>query len=622
MAAAALDLMWREAAEHYNTGRPDAAGALCGDILNLSPDHIPALHLAAVLAFSGGRIAEGTDLLGEVFLLDPNHVPALVTLADALAVKGERDGVVLALQRAVQLRPLDLGLRARLGGALHGLGRLEDSIVHYRKVVELAPDDVPGLRRLALVLHEAGRAQDAIIVYRQLTARDPTDVEMYNNLCACLCDLGQLDEAAIACERALALNPGYAKAYINRGVIFERNSDIDAAVAAYRSAIAADPSDAGGHANLGVALHEKREIDQALAALRHAVALAPEHALMRANLAAVLLNIGESDEALAVSRRAVALAPDNPLVRFNHAHLLLLCGDLRNGFADYRWRRRCNFDSVQSFSGPEWQGESFAGRTLLLFTEQGLGDALQFVRYLPMVVAKGGAIVLQVQATLEPLLRHLPGITVVARGAPLPPLDLQLPLMDLPYVFATTLESIPARVPYLHADPGQVETWRRDLGDSAALKVGIVWAGSATHKADRSRSLAADTLLPRLVMPGVQLYSLQKDPRPADAPVLAGLGSDIIDLAPKLGDFADTAAAVAALDLVISVDTSVAHLAGAMGRPVWVLLPCAQDWRWLRDREDTPWYPSMRLFRQRAPRAWPDVIARVSVELARVALAP
>jgi Tetratricopeptide repeat/Glycosyltransferase family 9 (heptosyltransferase) len=423
------------------------------------------------------------------------------------------------------------------------------------------------------------------MVYRRFTALNSTDVEIYNNLGACLCDLGHLDEAATACERALQLNPDYAKAHFNRGLIFWRNNDTEAAVAAYRSAIAVDPSDAGGHANLAVELHNK----------------------------------GEIDEALAVSHRAVMLAPENPAVRFNHAHLLLLCGDFQNGFAEYRWRRRCKFDRMQSVSGPEWQGESFIGRTLLLFSEQGIGDVLQFIRYLPTVAAKGGAIVLQVQDTLVPLLRCLQGVTVVPRGAPLPPLDLQLPLMDLPHVFGTTLDSIPADGPYLYADPEKVEMWRRDFRDVAALKVGIVWTGNPAHRGDRYRSLTADAVLPRLVMPGVQLYSLQKELRPADVPVLAGLGSDVIDLAPRLGDFADTAAAVAALDLVISVDTSVVHLAGAMGRPTWGMLPYAQDWRWLRDREDTPWYPSMRLFRQRAPQAWAGVIARLSAELARVA---
>lgn len=234
-------------------------------------------------------------------------------------------------------------------------------------------------------------------------------------------------------------------------------------------------------------------------------------------------------------------------------------------------------DPRLTFSAPEWRGELFIGRTLLLFSEQGIGDVLQFIRYLPMVAVRGGEILLYVQPTLAPLLRQIVGITVVPHGALLPPFDLQSSLMDLPNVFDTTLDSIPSEIPYLRADPVKFESWCRAFRDVAALKVGIVWAGSPTHNGDRYRSLAAETVLPRLVTPGVQLYSLQKDPRPADALVLAGHGRDVIDLSPKLGDFADTAAAVAALDLIISVDTSVVHLAGAMGRKVWVLLPlCAR----------------------------------------------
>jgi len=425
---------------------------------------------------------------------------------------------------------------------------------------------------------------------------------MLSDLGACLCELGRLDEAITACELALALKPDHAPAHTNLGIVFEAQNKSEAAVAAHRRAIAADPAYAKGHANLAFALR----------------------------------NVGEIDEALAVSHRAVELGPDQPQTRFNHAHNLLLTGDLKNGFADYHWERKCKsfHDVLEKFSQPEWQGEALSGRTLLLFAEYGLGDALQFVRYLPMVAAMGGSIVLQVQPALASLLRMMPGVTVVARGEPLPPFDLQLPLMSLARVFGTTLDTIPAAVPYLHPDPAKLALWRSalddatldgttlgdtTLGDATPLKVGVVWAGNPRHSGDRQRSLSAEAVLPRLVTPGVQLYNLQKEPRPADVPVLAELGADIIDLAPALGDFADTAAAIGALDLVIAVDTSVAHLAGALGRPVWVLLPHSLDWRRLRDREDSPWYPTMRLFRQHKPQAWEGVLARASCELARVA---
>ena len=689
MGMTATDRLIMHAAEHYGAGRAPQAHAVCEDILTAQPDHVPALHLAAVIAFSGGRMADGSALLGKIFHLDPDHVPALVTLGDALAVKGERDGAVAAFRRAVTLRPFDANLHGKLGTALiemsrfeqaeaayrdaltldpnlvrvrfnlavalagqqkfaeaeqayraviaadptyprvwlnlgdvlvmtgklddavaayiHALaanpdnadlhanlgavlvrqGLLEDAIVHYRRASELAPDDVVPLRMLGLALNDTGRVQEAVEIYRKASALDPSDAVMLSNLGAALCEFGQFEEAIATCERALAFNPDHAPAHTNLGILFEKLGDIDAAVAAHRRALAANPDYAKGHANLAVTLRNK----------------------------------GEIDEALAVSHRAVALAPDHALTRYNHAHFLLMCGDLKNGFAEHICGRKCPSlsEGMPTFDQPEWQGEAFEGRTLLLFAEYGMGDALQFVRYLPMVAAKGSSIVLQVQPALAPLLRAMRGVTVIPRGEPLPPFDLQLPMMDLPGLFGTTLDSIPADIPYLHADPARVARWRGALCDPPVLKVGVVWAGNPRHKGDAQRSLSAEAVLPRLITPGVQLFSLQKEPRPADVPLLKQLGANVVDLAPVLGDFADTAAAVSVLDLVVSVDTSVAHLAGALGRPVWVLLPYALDWRWLRDREDSPWYPTLRLFRQRRPQQWDEVLRRVSEELARVA---
>ncbi|WP_244547747.1 tetratricopeptide repeat protein [Bradyrhizobium sp. OK095] len=678
-----------QAAEHFAAGRPEQADALCAEVLKADPDHVPALHLAAVAAFVTDRASEGAVLLGRVFNIDPEHAPALVTLGDALAVKGEQEGAVAAFRRALVRRPDDAGLHNKLGVALGELARfdeaeaayrralaldahltracfnlavalaeqgrlaeaeeayraaiareptyrgvwlnlgnlladqkrlgeaeaayrraldsdpddpgllcnlgaalyrqglLEGAIVQYRRAIALARDNGPALRLLGLVLHEAGHLPEAAAIYRRAFALDASDHVIASNLGACLSELGNLDEAIDACEHALLLKPDHAPAWTNLGIIFEKQERVEHAVAAHRCAVVADPDYAKGHANLAVALR----------------------------------NAGEIDEALAVSHRAIALDPEQPLAQYNHAHFLLMNGDLVNGFEAYRWRRKCKSlsDGDPEFTEPEWQGEPLDGRTLLLFAEYGLGDALHFVRYLPMVAAKGGRIILQVQPALAALLRQLPDVTVISRGEPLPPFDLQLPLMSLPRVFGTTLDTIPADVPYLHPDPAKLSRWRAALADVKALKVGVVWAGNIRHKGDRQRSLSAASVLPRLVMPGVQLYSLQKDPRPEDGEVLASLGKDIIDLAPALGDFGDTAAAVVALDLVIAVDTSVAHLAGALGRTVWMLTPYALDWRWLREREDSPWYPTMRLFRQRSPREWDDPLMRISAALAVLA---
>jgi tetratricopeptide (TPR) repeat protein len=686
---AALDRRLSEAVEHYGAGRPDQAGALCADILAAHPDHIPALHLSAVIAFVTDRAAEGAKMLASVFRLDPNHGPALTTLGDALAMKGEREGAVDAFQRAVARLPEDAGLHGKLGaalcdlsrfeeaeaslrtaldldprltfprfnlavalvgqerlaeaeaayrdlvardpryraawlnlgnmlseqkrldeavaayrqgltvapndlGLLRGLGvalyeqgRLDEAITNYRLASTHAPNDVVALRLLGLGLHEAGQLQEAVLAYRRLLALDPDDVLILNNLAGGLCSLRQLDEAITACEHALALDPDYLPAHTNRGGILEAQGHIDAAIAAHRRSIEIDPTYAKGYTNLSV----------------------------------LLRTAGELDESLAASHRAVALDPDDPLARSNHAFMLLMNGDLKNGFEEIRWSRKCSVWAANyaPFREPEWQGEPFPGRTLFLYSEYGIGDALHFVRYLPMVAAMGGSVVLHVQPPLVSALQTMKGVTVGSREEPLPRFDLQLPLMDLPRVFGTTLETIPASVPYLHPDPTRLARWRHALGDKTSLKVGVVWAGNPMHMGDGQRSLSAEMILPKLIMPGVKLYSLQKETRPTDAAVLATLGANVVDLSPALDDFAETAAAATALDLVISVDTSVAHLAGALGRPVWMLLPHALDWRWLRDREDSPWYPTMRLFRQQKQRVWDDVLARVPDELARVA---
>ena len=620
-----------EAAGHYNAGRPQRANALCADILAADPDHLPALHLTAVIAFAAGRMEDGGELLGQVFRLDPNHAPALSTLGDALAVKGEHEGALAAFQRAIALWPLDAGLHGKLGVALSKLSRFGEAETAYRRALALDPNLIQPSFNLATSLAGQGRLTEAEQTYRDVIARDPHHqgawinlgnllsdqnrpkeavaalrealkherrdrngpvsadgvVVTLTNLAGCLRELGDLDEALDACQRGLSLDPNYVPALTNLGIILDAQGRFADAVAAYRRAVTVDPAYAQGHANLAVGLRVT----------------------------------GAMDEALAASHRAVALDPDDALIRFNHAHVLLMNGQLASGFEGLRWGKTCKgwSQGYPDFAEPEWQGETFAGRTLLLYAEAGLGDTMQFVRYLPMAAEKGGSIVLQVQPPLVPLLRANTNVTVVPLGEPSPRFDLHLPLIGLPRVFGTTLDNIPAAIPYLRADAAKLSQWRGTLDDKTSLRVGVVWSGNPRHKGDRLRSLAAEELLPELMMPDVKLYSLQKDLRASDAPAVAALGQGIVDLAPVLADFSDTAAAVTALDLVITVDTSVAHLAGALGRPVWILLPYALDWRWMRDREDTPWYPSMRMFRQRAPQVWDDVIARVSAELARAA---
>jgi tetratricopeptide (TPR) repeat protein len=592
----------------YELSRVEEAAAAYRKAVELDPTFVRARFNLAIALTGLKRLEEAEQIYRAIIACDPDYRGAWFSLGNVLNDQKKFEDAVVAYRQALTADPDDATVHCNLGGAFRGQGLFEAAIVHCRRAIELAPDSSLARRALGVALFEAGRHEEAAQVYRQASALDPGNAEILNDLGTCLGELRQFDEAIAVCELALALDPDYAPAHTGLGNIWDAKNDLDAAIAAHRRAVAVDPDYAIGHSNLAV----------------------------------VLRKTGRIEEAFAASQCAVTLDPEQPQARFNHAHYLLLNGDLKNGFAEHRWERKCKNVAryFPTFSEPEWQGEAFGGRTLLLFAEYGIGDVLQFVRYVPMAAALGGSIVLEIQPELVPLLRTMSGVTVVPRGAPRPPFDLQLPLMDLPCVFGTTLATVPAAVPYLHPDPAKFVRWCRALNDEAledkavfedkalggapaggttSLKVGLVWAGNPRHKSDHYRSLSAEAVLPRLVMPGVQLYSLQKEPRPADMPVLAELAADIIDLGPKLDDFAETAAAVAALDLVIAVDTSVAHLAGALGRPVWLLTPYALDWRWLRDREDSPWYPTMRLFRQHKPQAWDGVLARVSAELARIA---
>ncbi len=369
-------------------------------------------------------------------------------------------------------------------------------------------------------------------------------------------------------------------------------------------------------------LRNQGRLDEAVASIQRALALAPDLVEAHINLGNARKSQRKVDEAAEAYTRALSLDPANPEAHWNFAQVLLLMGRLGEGWAEYAWRTKCEeFSAVNwNFKQPLWDGSDLNGRTVLLYAEQGFGDTIQFLRYLPMVAAqgaaKGGGVILQCPAPLTRLFEAAPaaaGIQLVTEIGDTP-FDLQAPLHTLPGLFATTLDTIPADVPYLRP-PGDTPP---ALDSSGGLKVGLVWGGDPKHKNDANRSLGFERFTPLLDMEGVDFYSLQVGERGGDIrnnQALGGLEGKITDLGKGLSDFADTAAAVGQLDLVITVDTSVAHLAGALGAPVWTLLPWVPDWRWLLDRDDSPWYPTMRLFRQPAAGDWDAVIGEVGAAL-------
>jgi tetratricopeptide (TPR) repeat protein len=464
------------------------------------------------------------------------------------------------------------------------LGEINAAIDAYQECLTIAPDCFPAHYNLGNAFIKKGCLVDAVESFVTCLRIAPEFGVAYVNLAETLRKLGLLEQAQPMAELGVRYLPGMAEAKICFASILHDRSEFAIAEMLYREALEIAPDNPGALSNLGNTLHA----------------------------------MGRVSEAVALHDRAVAAAPDEPEFHFSLAAALLAAGDYARGWPEYEWRWRRSQARPRGFGGG-WQGDDLSGRTILLHAEQGLGDTLQFVRYAPLVAKRGGHVILEVQAPLVRLMQNLPGIAkVIARGENLPDFDTHCPLLSLPYVFGTRLDTIPADGPYLHADPATVVTWRTKLAADDRLRVGLVWAGSAhvddagAHLIDQRRSLKSTDFASLLDLPDVQFVSLQKHEAGRTS---NPMGNQLLDPMSAVTDFADTAALVANLDLVISVDTSVAHLAGGLGKPVWLLSRFDGCWRWLQNREDSPWYPNMRIYPQTRPLDWGPVVQRIQDDL-------
>lgn len=413
--------------------------------------------------------------------------------------------------------------------------------------------------------------------------------------------------------RALALDPQNASAENNLGLALRADKRTSEAIAAFRRALALKPNYEKAMTNLGSAYQETNQLDEALTILRTAVAIAPQDANAQCTLGNVLVAMNRPKEGIEAYRRALAIKATLPAVAYNIALAQLVDGDLANGWVGYDTRTRATkFTDRYRFIKPRWNGQdSLEGKTILLFAEQGLGDTLMFVRYIPLVAARAARVVVRVQTALKPLLAgQWPGVQVLAPEDGTASYDLHCPLMSLPLAFGTTLETIPAAQGYLTPPAAKLAAWRKVFEQGPGLKIGLVWSGNPKHQYDHNRSLPFSQFAQILAGVPAHFFVVQKDVRIEDARQMLA-HANVTDLSRQLNDFTDTAGLVAALDLVIGVDTSVAHLAGALGQRTWTLVSFAPDWRWLLKREDSPWYPSMRLFRQSAPGEWAATLAQV-----------
>jgi len=451
-------------------------------------------------------------------------------------------------------------------------------------------------------------------------AVDPDDRDSLARAGLAALDAGQDRLAAAQLARALTLGPPTPALLRSLGMALTRLGKFDDAARCHNEALALAPDDPATLTALGDLLQQRDRVDDAEACYRAALQVAPQRADTLGNLGAALYRLGRPDEAIACYRTALRLAPALAELHDNLGRALLLSGQFVEGWEEHewRWRTRESAREAQRFAGPAWSGETLSDRVLLLHAEQGFGDAIQFCRYAPLVGATA-RVVLEAPRALVRLFAGLPNIErIVAQGDALPRFEVHCPLLSLPRACRTTLATIPRDVPYLAPTPASVAAWRRRLDGLAGLRVGLAWAGRPTQGADRRRSIALDRLAPLARVPGIVLVSLQTGAASAQA-AAPPPGMTLHDWTAGLQDFADTAALIEALDLVIAVDSAVAHLAGALGKPVWLLNRFDTCWRWLQQRTDSPWYPSLRQFRQSRPGDWDEVIAEVAAALRRCA---
>jgi Flp pilus assembly protein TadD len=449
---------------------------------------------------------------------------------------------------------------------------------------------------------------------RRALALKPDHAEAQNALGIALKNLGRLDEAIACFQQLLQRKPDYAVAHNNLGNALRKQEKLEAAAACYRRAIELQPDYAPAHNNLGLTWKDLGDPDRAVACCRRALELMPGYVEAYNNLGNALTYQGKLEEAVACYEHALQRKPDDADAHFNRSLVWLRRGDFDRGWPEYEWRWRMKEYRPPPFRQPLWDGRPAQGQTILLDAEQGFGDTLQFIRYASLVKERGATVLVQCPRPLLRLLASCLGVDeAIGQGEDLPAFDLHAPLLSLPGIFRTSLERIPAEVPYLFADPGLVERWRAELGPIAGRKIGIFWQGTTT---DPARIIPLGCYESLAGLPGVRLVSLQKGSGVEQLPGLAGR-FPVVEVGSRLDDFMDTAAVLRNLDLVIACDTAVAHLAGALGIGVWVALPFAADWRWLLDRSDSPWYPTMRLFRQKRRGDWAGVFQEIRAALAR-----
>jgi tetratricopeptide (TPR) repeat protein len=600
--------------QKHLAGNVAEAEALYRKFLAANPSSPECLHLLGVLLGQRGNPRGAIELISKAVSINPKVPDFHSNLAMAYNDNGEHDKAIVCCERSLALKQENPEALNHLGNALKQLGKIEDSIDCYQRAIALNPEFVLAMTNLSDSFRRLGRVGEAEACDKRILALRPNDASALRPRAESLLRQNKSREAAAIFTQIVHAAPSDWFGYNGLGVALAHQGKLDDAIAQYQKAIQLSPDHPGPWNNIGHARISQGRVEEGMAAYAKALAVRPDFADTHNNLANAHLSRLDLDGAMASYEAALFFRPDHADAHWNRALLWLLQGDHARGWLEYEWRWLKFPQFRRQFRQPVWDGFDISAKTILVHAEQGFGDTFQFIRLAPMVSQLGATVNLECQRELSALLQHVPGVArTISRGDPLPPFDVHCPLLSLPRALRLEPDRIPAKVPYLSVDENLRRRWENRLQSHASrFKVGVVWAGASIHPRDAERSMDLNRLAPLAAIDGVTLISLQKAGARSSEPV----GFDLLDFTAELHDFADTAALVMNLDLVIGVDTAIVHLTGALGRPVWTLLPYSPDWRWLMERADSPWYPTMRLFRQSRPGDWDEVMSRLAAALA------
>jgi tetratricopeptide (TPR) repeat protein len=575
---------------------------------------------SAVQLHQSGRLEEAESIYRQILAVQPDHPDALHLLG-ALALKaGHKEIAEKLIRHAIAVIPSNPIFHNSLGAVLRNSARLDEAAASFRSALALDSNFVTARGNLADTLRAGEQLQEAIDAYQRFLKMSPGSpwalaalTELLCQLGIALSDAGRLDAAIASFTQATILRPDFAPAYGALGNTLLKMNRAEEAVQMLRKASQLTPDSAPTAFNLANALRKNGQADEAIACYHKAILLQPDYYDAHFNLGNTFQENGRLAEAEISFREALRFDPDSPGANYNLGNVLLTQGRLQEGWKLYEWRDRVKDSGIvrRPLPMPLWDGTDLRGRSILLFTEQGFGDSIQFIRYLPMIRQMGAKVFAACYPQLEQLFRGQFDVDQWLSDQAIPSADFYSPLPSLPGIFGTTLQTIPANIPYLFADATLRERWKNRLAAVDGLKVGIVWSGRPEYRNNINRSLALSRLAPLAKVRDIRFFSLQKGIA-AQQIQICRAEIELMDWTDELANFADTAALIANLDLIITVDTAVAHLSAAIGKPTWVLLQFVPDWRWLLDRDDSPWYPTMRLFRQIEKGNWENPIRRIA----------